>query len=110
MVRQAYLPGSTILLGSLAKKFRMKLVELYWLLTGEMPQVPGIEQDFPYTFEPALEWTPHEVDPNNIVSVIPGFGAEPDILIKGDQDAEEEEKGRAELAARDQRRLGPHSK
>jgi hypothetical protein len=79
------------------------MVELYWLLTGEMPQVPGIEDDvscydFRYSFNPALEWTSHEADPNQIMSVIPGLGEGPDILIKGDQDAEEEEKeGRREL-------------
>ena len=78
----------------------MQMVELYWLLTREMPQVPGIEFDFPLTFEPALEWTPHEADPNKIVSVIPGFGEKPDILIKGDQDAEEEAKDRGELDGR----------
>jgi hypothetical protein len=109
LIRQTYAVGPQILPADLAKTFRKKMVELYWLLTGEMPQVPGIELDFPYSFEPALEWTPHEADPNQIMSVIPGLGEGPDILIKGDQDAEEEEKDRRRELGGRSRKLLPHS-
>ena len=63
-----------------------RMVEIYRLLTDEMPQSPGIEEVFDADEELAVEWaTPIERRPDELFYVKPGFGGEPDILIKGDQ-------------------------
>ena len=105
LIRLAYKSPSA-LPADYDRRFRKRMVELYWLLTGEMPQVPGIECDFPYSFDPALEWTPHEADPGKIMNVYPGRNGEPDILVKGDQDAPQEEK-RERVASIGDRLDGP---
>ena len=67
----------------------VKMVQIYRLLTGEMPQSPGIEYDFSPEEMPALEWaSPTERDPDKILCVHPGSGDSPDIILKGDQDDE----------------------
>jgi hypothetical protein len=67
----------------------IQMVQLYRLLTGEMPQSPGIEYDFSPEEMPALEWaSPTERDPDKILCVHPGSGTSPDIILKGDQDDE----------------------
>ena len=67
----------------------VQMVQIYRLLTGEMPQSPGIEYDFSSEEMPALEWaSPTERDPDKILCVHPGSGDSPDIILKGDQDDE----------------------
>lgn len=70
-----------------AKGAGRRMVEIYRLLTNEMPQSPGIEAVYNSDEEPAVEWaTPVERPPDELFYVEPGFGGEPDILFKGDQD------------------------
>ena len=64
-----------------------RMVEIYRLLTREMPQSPGIEALYESNEVPAVEWSsPTERRPDELFYVQPGFGGEPDIVIKGDQD------------------------
>ena len=68
-----------------------RMVEIYRLLTGEMPQAPGIESEFRADELPALEWaSPSERDPNEVFQVIASNGLEPDIIIPGDQNGSHE--------------------
>jgi len=70
-----------------AKVAGSRMVEIYRLLTNEMPQAPGIDAVCDADEEPAVEWaTPIERRPDELFYVEPGFGGEPDIMIKGDQD------------------------
>ena len=67
-----------------------RMVEIYRLLTNEMPQAPGIESEYHSDELPALEWTsPTERDPNEHYQVITDV-TEPDILIPGDQNGDKE--------------------
>ena len=60
-----------------------RMVEIYRLLTGELPQVPGIEIAFHADETPAVEWSsPTERDPSEVLYVLPG---NPDIILRGDQ-------------------------
>jgi hypothetical protein len=77
-----------------AKEAGRQMVEIYRLLTSEMPQSTGIEVMYNTDEVPAVEWaSPTERPPDELFYVRPGFGREPDILIKGDQDGE----GRKEI-------------
>jgi hypothetical protein len=68
------------------------MVEVYRLLTGEMPQSPGIEFVYRADETPAVEWSsPIERRPDELLYVLPGFSGEPDIVIKGDHHGEQEE-------------------
>lgn len=69
-----------------AREAGSRMVEIYRLLTNEMPQSPGIEAVYDADEVPAVEWaTPIERRPDELFYVEPGFGGEPDIMIKGDQ-------------------------
>jgi len=69
-----------------------RMVEIYRILTNEMPQSPGLEELYRSNEEPAVEWaTPLERTPDELFYVQPGFGNKPDILIKGDQDGTSKE-------------------
>jgi len=71
------------------------MVQIYWLLTGEMPMVEDLDLiDLPL-HPPAIEFvSPTErEDPDaagNIVYVHPGLGDDPDIIIQGDQHDQED--------------------
>jgi len=69
------------------------MVEIYRLLTNEMPQAPGIEAEYYGDETPAVEFvTPTERDPSETYYVIPGVGVgNPDVMIKGDQNGSSEE-------------------
>jgi hypothetical protein len=55
-----------------------RMVEIYRLLTDEMPQAPGIEFEYHADETPAVEWSsPTERDPCEIQYVVPG---NPDII------------------------------
>jgi hypothetical protein len=70
-----------------------RMVEIYRLLTDEMPQSPGIEAVYNADEQPAVEWAaPIERRPDELFYVKPGFGGEPDILIKGDQHGNTQDK------------------
>ena len=78
-------PGGIVLVS--AEHAGRQMVEIYRLLTNEMPQSPGIEATYDADEVPAVEWaSPTERRPDELFYVKPGFGGEPDILIKGDQD------------------------
>jgi len=80
-----------------------RMVEIYRLLTGEMPQAVGIEAEYFSDEMPGVEFaSPTERDPSEVVYVHPGLGGEPDVLIKGDQN-----EGREEHRTGDQRLLNP---
>jgi hypothetical protein len=67
-----------------------RMVEIYRLLTGEMPQAAGIEIEYRGDELPGVEFaSPIERDPNEIfhVNVSVHLG-DPDILISGDHDGE----------------------
>ena len=71
-----------------------RMVEIYRLLTNEMPQVPGLESEYHSDELPALEWaSPTERDPNECYQVITDV-TEPDILIPGDQNGDQESEDR----------------
>lgn len=74
-----------------AREAGRKMVEIYRLLTGDMPQAPGIEVEYAGDELPAVEFaSPSERDPNEIYYVMTGAGGEPDVLIKGDQHGNQE--------------------
>jgi hypothetical protein len=74
-----------------AREAGRRLVEIYRLLTNEMPQSPGIEVEYYGDETPAVEFaSPTERDPNEAFYVVTGSGNEPDILIKGDQNGSDE--------------------
>jgi hypothetical protein len=80
-------PGVADILVS-AREAGRKMVEIYRLLTGEMPQSPGVEHEYQPEETPAVEWSaPTERDPNDINYVHPG---DPDVVIKGDQHEDRE--------------------
>ena len=114
-------PKEDVLVSARAAGRRM--VEIYRLLTGDMPQAPGIEVEYAGDELPAVEFaSPSERNPNDVYYVMTGSGKEPDILIKGDQHGNEEsnttkgqlENGRpkslseGEQGRRDVRRLKGH--
>jgi hypothetical protein len=81
-----------------AKEAGRRMVEIYRLLTDEMPQSPGLEEFYGSDEEPAVEWaTPNERRPDELFYVEPGFGGEPDILIKGDQDGTSQKESYEEI-------------
>jgi hypothetical protein len=92
------------------------MVEIYRLLTGEMPQAAGIEVEYQGDELPGVEFaSPIERNPNEIFHVnISVHLGDPDILIPGDQDGESdinkqcEEEG-LELRGEPRGRLGPRS-
>jgi hypothetical protein len=88
-----------------AREAGRRMIEIYRLLTDEMPQVPGIEMEYKGDELPAVEFaSPSERDPNETYYVITGDGAgEPDVLIKGDQNGNSE-KGSPEEGS--QKRIG----
>lgn len=73
-----------------------RMVQIYWLLTGEMPMVGDLDLiDLPL-HPPAIEFvSPTEREDHdaagNIVYVHPGLGDDPDIIIQGDQHDQEED-------------------
>jgi hypothetical protein len=76
-----------------------RMVEIYQLFTGEMPQVENLHLFNMSPTAPAIEFiAPIEGDPSNITYVHPGLGGEPDI-IQGDQDEEYPQEGRQERRA-----------
>jgi len=83
-------PGEDVLVS--AREAGRRMVEIYRLLTNEMPQAPGIEVEYHGDELPAVEFaSPTERDPNETYYVITGERAgEPDVMIKGDQDGNEE--------------------
>ncbi len=88
-----------------AREAGRRMVEIYRLLTNEMPQAPGIEAEYLGDELPAVEFaSPTERDPNETYYVVPKARAgEPDLLIKGDQDDNQEESNTKEG---DQGRVG----
>ena len=73
-----------------AREAGRRMVEIYRLLTGEMPQSAGIEAEYSGDELPGVEFaSPLERDPNDIFYVYPGL---PDVLIPGDQ--HESDRGR----------------
>ena len=75
-----------------AREAGRRMVEIYRLLTNEMPQAPGIEVEYYGDETPAVEFaSPTERDPNEAFYVLTGSDNEPDILIKGDQDGNRKE-------------------
>lgn len=84
--------GDDVLVSARAAGRRM--VEIYRLLTGEMPQSGGVEAEFRGDELPGVEFpSPLERDPNEIFYVYPG---PPDVLVSGDQNDRElevEERG-----------------
>ena len=74
-----------------AREAGRRLVEVFRLLTDDMPQAVGIDIEFTPDERPALEWaSPTERDPNELyaVDVVPGG---PDILTpRGDQHGNQE--------------------
>ena len=95
-----------------------RMVEIYRLLTGEMPQAPGIEAEYYGDETPAVEFaSPTERDPNETYYVVTGRGEDPDVLIKGDQngsskqgskEGDQESVSEGEQAGRSVRRLSGH--
>jgi hypothetical protein len=83
-----------------------RMVQVFWLLTGEMPQVADLDLiDLP-SEPPAIEFvSPSErEDPDSagdIVFVHPGLGIDPDIIIQGDQYDQEEDGGLSALPEED---------
>jgi hypothetical protein len=78
-------PNTTVLVD--ARHTGKMMVEIYRLLTNEMPQSPGIDIEYFGNETPAVEWaSPTERDPGEVYYVHPG---NPDILIKGDHHGEE---------------------
>jgi len=69
------------------------MIEVYRTFTGELPQIPGLERYYHQDEMPALEFSsPAMSDPNDIQLVHPAENlGDPDILIKGDQNASSEE-------------------
>lgn len=68
-----------------AREAGWRMVEIYRLLAGEMPQSPGIEAVYRCDETPGVEWrTPNERDPNEVFHVVTDEGEGPDILIPGD--------------------------
>lgn len=68
------------------------MIEIFRLLTGDMPQSPGVEKLYDANELPGVEWaSPVERDPNRVWYVTPG---DPDIIEeKGDH----EERGAGRL-------------
>jgi hypothetical protein len=63
-----------------AREAGRRLVEVFRLLTDDMPQATGIDVEFTPDERPALEWvSPTERDPNELYAVDPAPGG-PDIL------------------------------
>lgn len=74
-----------------AREAGRKMVEIYRLLTGDMPQAVGIDVEYRGDELPGVEFaTPMERSAQRVTAVHPGFGDEPDILIEGDQDDDDE--------------------
>lgn len=94
-----------------AREAGRRMVEIYRLLTGEMPQAAGIEEEYHGDELPGVEFpSPLERDPNEVFYVHPG---QPDILIPGDQHGNDqksitEERPREVGGRRTRRLLGPH--
>jgi len=66
-----------------------RMVEIYRLLTNEMPQSVGIEAEYHVDELPGVEYTsPVERPPDEILYVHPGQGGEPDVVIEGDLNEE----------------------
>ena len=62
-----------------------RATEVYRLLTGEMPQAPGLEKIYNSDELPGVEWaSPVERDPGEVLYVHVGEGLEPDI-IRGEE-------------------------
>jgi hypothetical protein len=84
-----------------ARESGRRLVEVFRLLTGDMPQAAGIDVEFTPDETPALEWTsPVERDPNELYAVDTQPGG-PDILTPmgdhhGSSQKEDEEENRIE--------------
>ena len=93
-----------------------RMVEIYRLLTGEMPQSPGIEVEYRSNELPGVEFSsPLERDPSELYYAHPG---DPDILIPGDDNGqdcvdrrleEKESPERAQFRRVQRGRLGPGS-
>lgn len=102
-------PGEDVLVSGRASGRQM--VEIYRLLTGEMPQSPGIEDVYETGETPAVEWsTPVERNPNELFYVQPGFGGDPDILIKGDQNGASKESKNHQVESFQAKALAPGKK
>ena len=66
------------------------LVQVFKLLTGEMPQVPGLDLTHYQNEFPAVEWaSPRDRELATLNYVYPGSGFNPDVVIEGDHNDED---------------------
>ncbi|NNL46951.1 MAG: hypothetical protein HKO76_01115 [Acidimicrobiia bacterium] len=64
-----------------------KMIEIFRLLTGDMPQSPGVEKLFNADELPGVEWaSPVERDPNKVFCVVTGEFSEPDVIIEEEKE------------------------